>query len=56
MPRRVAHTATIFPDSHVEKERSLRLADRPDAHPEAEVTEGEGEPAYSEAPSGWRLG
>jgi hypothetical protein len=33
----------------VEKERSLRLADRPDAHPEAEVTEGEGEPAYSEA-------
>jgi hypothetical protein len=34
----------------VEKERSRsgwRTA--PDAHPEAEVTEGEGEPAYSEA-------
>jgi hypothetical protein len=31
--------------------RSVRSGWRtaPDAHPEAEVTEGEGEPAYSEA-------
>ena len=28
----------------------------PDAHPKAEVSEGEGEPAYSALAQGWRLG